>query len=165
MVGPMKLMMALEFASTGEPEISLFQRLSVAKGTKPLRLAPCPVPMALHALWLLPPEPEPVPPPDPEPLPLPEPLPEPEPVPPDEDDNVDPDVPPPQFVHEIANATTARAAGSFFHENFIILFSQELAAKIERGQAMAGGIRDMYHQHLENAGNLGTIRQGRIVWD
>ena len=78
MVGPMKLMMALEFASTGEPEISLFQRLSVAKGTKPLRLAPCPVPMALHALWLLPPEPEPVPPPDPEPLPLPEPLPEPE---------------------------------------------------------------------------------------
>ena len=38
-VGPMKLMMALEFGSTGEPEISWFQRLSLPKGRKPLRLA------------------------------------------------------------------------------------------------------------------------------
>jgi hypothetical protein len=30
--------------------MSLFQRLSVANGTNPLRLAPCPVLMALQAL-------------------------------------------------------------------------------------------------------------------
>ena len=50
MVGPMKLMMALEFASAGEAEMSLFQGLSVAKGTNPLRLAPSPVLMVLQAL-------------------------------------------------------------------------------------------------------------------
>ena len=43
-------MMALEFASTGEPEISLFQGLSLAKGMNPFRLAPCPMLMALQAL-------------------------------------------------------------------------------------------------------------------
>jgi hypothetical protein len=148
MAGPMKLIMALELGSTGEVEISLFQRLSLAKGTKPLRLAPCPVLMALQAPWLPPPDPEPEPPPDPEPLPPPEPLPEPEPDPPD-DDNVDPEVPPPQFVHKSANASTAKATGSSFHENFIILFSQESAARTERGQAMPGGIQDMYYEHLE----------------
>ena len=46
----MKLMMAPEFASTGEAEMSLFQRLSVAKGTNPSRLAPIPVLMVLQAL-------------------------------------------------------------------------------------------------------------------
>ncbi len=46
----MKLMMAPEFGSTGEAEISLFQRLSLPKGRKPLRLAPCPVLIALQAL-------------------------------------------------------------------------------------------------------------------
>ena len=148
MVGPMKLMMAAEFESTGEAEISLFQRLSVAKGMNPLRLAPGPVLMALQALWLLPPEPEPLPEPDPLPLPEPPPLPEPEPAPLDEDDNVDPEVPPPQFTHESANASTATAAGSFFHENFIILFSQEIGVRMARSQAMPNGIQDMYHQHL-----------------
>ena len=37
---PMKLMMALEFVSTGEAEMSWFQRVSLAKGMNPLRLAP-----------------------------------------------------------------------------------------------------------------------------
>src|SRR6266446_10578363 len=106
MLGPMKLMMAPEFASTGEAEISLFQRLSLAKGTNPLRLAPWPVPGALQALWLL----------LPDPVPPPEPLPPPEPVPPDEDENVEPVAPPPQFVHETANASTLSAAGKFFQE-------------------------------------------------
>jgi hypothetical protein len=46
----MKKMMAPEFGSTGEAEISLTQRLSLAKGTNPLRLAPCPVLMTLQAL-------------------------------------------------------------------------------------------------------------------
>src|SRR4051812_28768911 len=72
MAGPMKLMIALEFESTGEPEISWFHRLSPPKGRNPLRLAPCPVLIALHALWVAP-EPDP---PEPEPLP-PDPLPEP----------------------------------------------------------------------------------------
>lgn len=122
MLGPMKLMMASELASTGELEISRFQRLSLAKGRKPLRVAPCPVLMALQALWLLPPDPLPPPEPDPlpEPLPLPDPLPPlPEPVPPDE--KVELGAPPPQWAHENANASTARAAGKFIHENFITL--------------------------------------------
>ena len=50
---PMKLMMASEFGSTGEAEISLFQRLSLLKGRKPLRLAPCPALIALQALWIV----------------------------------------------------------------------------------------------------------------
>ena len=73
--------------------------------------------------------PEPLPEPDPPPDPLPEPLPlpplEPEPDPPDEDESVDPVVPPPQLAKESANASTARKAEASFHENFIILFSQD----------------------------------------
>jgi len=42
MLGPMKLRMFVELESTGEEEISLFQRLSAGNGRKPLRLAPCP---------------------------------------------------------------------------------------------------------------------------
>src|SRR5215471_275857 len=42
---PMKLRMFAELESTGEEEISLFQRLSEGNGRKPLRLAPCPVDM------------------------------------------------------------------------------------------------------------------------
>jgi hypothetical protein len=38
----MKLMIALEFASTGAEEMSLFQRLSAGNGTNPFRLALCP---------------------------------------------------------------------------------------------------------------------------
>jgi len=38
----MKLMTALEFASTGEAEISLFHKLSAGNGRKPFKLAPCP---------------------------------------------------------------------------------------------------------------------------
>jgi hypothetical protein len=34
-----------ELASTGEAEMSLFQRLSEGNGRTPLRLAPCPVAM------------------------------------------------------------------------------------------------------------------------
>lgn len=45
---PMKLTMAVELASTGEAEMSLFQRLSVGKGRKPLRLAPWPADMPLQ---------------------------------------------------------------------------------------------------------------------
>ena len=43
MEGPMKLMMLAEFGSTGALVMSVFQRLEERKGTKPLRLAPCPV--------------------------------------------------------------------------------------------------------------------------
>ncbi len=149
MVGPMKLMIALELASTGEPEISLFQRVSLAKGTNPFRLAPCPALMALQALWLLPPEPDP--PPEPLPPPDPLPLPEPELDPLDEDEDVEPVVPPPQFAQENANASTAIAAGRFFHETFMSLFSQETAAKAARSQAMPHGIQDMYCQHLAHS--------------
>src|SRR5690348_10369348 len=135
MVGPMKLTMAPELGSTGEPEMSCFQRLSLAKGTNPLRLAPCPVLMAPQALcWLLPePEPEPLPEPlpEPDPLPLPDPLPEPDPP----DENVEPAAPPPQFAHETAKASTTSAASAFFHENFMILFSQGIAPKMARSQA------------------------------
>lgn len=42
---PMKLRMLAELESTGEEEMSLFQRLSEGNGRKPLRLAPCPVDM------------------------------------------------------------------------------------------------------------------------
>jgi hypothetical protein len=122
MLSPMKLMMASELTSTGELEISRFQRLSLAKGRNPLRLAPCPVLMALQALWLLPPEPEPDP-----PLPEPEPDPDPELVAPDE--NVEAVPPPPQFAHESTSASTASAASPFFHKNCMALFSQEIAAK------------------------------------
>ncbi len=145
MLGPMKLMMAPEFASTGELEMSWFQRLSLAKGRNPLRLAPCPVLMALHALWLLVPEP------DPDPLPDPLPPPELELVPPD--DNVEPGAPPPQFVHENANTSTARAAGKSFQENLMGLFSQGTAAKTARSQALPRRNRDMYHQHLVDGSN------------
>ncbi len=138
-------MMALEFESTGEAEISLFQRLSLANGTNPLRLAPCPVLMALQALWVL--LPDPLPPP--EPLPPPDPLPPlPEPLPPDGDEKVEPAAPPPQFTHESAIASTAAAAVKFFQENFMPLFSQEIEAKTACSQAMPRGNRDMYHQHL-----------------
>jgi hypothetical protein len=46
----MKLIMAAEFGSTGEAEISLFQRLELTKGRKLLRLAPWPVLIAAQAL-------------------------------------------------------------------------------------------------------------------
>src|SRR6266852_4420825 len=128
MLGPMKLMMASEFASTGAPEISVFQRLSLAKGRNPLRLAPCPVLMALHALWLLPPEPEP------EPLPLPDPLPDPlpplpEPPPPDDSVEAPEDKPPPQSAQERASTSAAVTASNLFEEDFMSLFSPETAAK------------------------------------
>lgn len=130
----------------------MFQRLSVANGTNPLRLAPCPVLMALQALWLVFPGPDPVPDPepdpDPEPLPLPDPLPVPEPVPlpepapPAEKD--DPAAPPPQFVHKSASNRTARARDRCVHENFMLSFSQETAAKLAHSQARAHRNRDMY---------------------
>jgi hypothetical protein len=109
--------------------------------------------MALQALWVLPPEPvpplDPLPLPPPLPLPLPLPLPDPLPpvvpppelvppevVPPEERvELVEPAAPPPQFMHENVSATTARAAGSLFHEDFMTAFSQEMAAKMARSQA------------------------------
>jgi hypothetical protein len=109
--------------------------------------------MALQALWVLPPEPvpplDPLPLPPPLPLPLPLPLPDPLPpvvpppelvppevVPPEERvELVEPAAPPPQFMHENVSATTARAAGSLFHEDFMTPFSQEMAAKMARSQA------------------------------
>jgi hypothetical protein len=47
----MKLMIAFEFASTGEAEISLFHKLSAGNGRKPFKLAPCPrdIPLQLGA--------------------------------------------------------------------------------------------------------------------
>jgi hypothetical protein len=67
-------MMAAEFASTGALEMSVFHRLSLAKGRNPFRLAPWPRLMALHALGdPLPPEPPPDPPLPPEPPPEPPP--------------------------------------------------------------------------------------------
>src|SRR5215831_2212344 len=48
-----------EFGSTGAEEISVFQRLLLVNGTKPLRLAPCPVDIPLQAR-LLPPVPFPL---------------------------------------------------------------------------------------------------------
>jgi hypothetical protein len=136
MLGPMKLIIALEFESTGEAEMSLFQRLSAGNGTKPLRLAPWPVLIAPQALWLL--LPDPLPPP--ELLPPPDPLPPlPEPLPLDEDENVEPAAPPPQFTHESAIASAAAAVIGFFQENFIPLFSQEIEEKTVCSQAMLRG--------------------------
>src|SRR6185369_6960972 len=69
----MKLMIAEEFGSTALAERSLFQALSAGKGSTPLRLAPAPTDMALHAeVFVEPVEPEPpVPlPPVPDPLPV-----------------------------------------------------------------------------------------------
>jgi hypothetical protein len=112
--------------------------------------------MALQALWVLPdplppvdPLPLPLPLPVPVPLPLPDPLPvvpppelvppeviPPEVVPPEERvEPVEPAAPPPQFMHENVSASTARAAGSLFHEDFMTPFSQEIAAKMARSQA------------------------------
>ena len=108
MLGPMKLMMASEFASTEDPETSLFQRLSLANGRKPLRLAPCPVLIMLQALWLLLPEPAPLP----DPLP---PLPE----PPPPGDNVEAPAPPPQPAHKSASASRPNAADKLFPQSFI----------------------------------------------
>src|SRR5690348_13059206 len=71
----MKLMMADELGSTALAEMSLFHALSAGKGSTPLRLAPAPTDIALHAEVLV----EPVEPPLPVPVPLP-PLPEPPPV-------------------------------------------------------------------------------------
>jgi hypothetical protein len=126
-VGPMKFMMALECESTGEPEISWFQRLSLPKGRNPFRLALWPVLMALQALWVAPepdpPEPEPPEPLPPDPLPLPpDPLP-PEPAPPVL--RVEPVVPPPQFVHASAKANALVAASSLVQEECMLLLSQE----------------------------------------
>jgi hypothetical protein len=142
-MGPMKVIIALEFESTGEAEISLFQRLSAGNGTKPLRLAPWPVLIAPQALWVLLPDPLPppelLPPPDPL-LPLPEPLPLDE----DEDENVELAAPLPQFTHESANASTAAAKIKFFQENFMPLFSLETGAKTVCSQACLGRNQDMY---------------------
>jgi hypothetical protein len=71
----MKLIIALEFESTGALEMSWFHALSAGKGTKPFRLAPTPVDMMLQALFW-----PPVPPVPPEPPLPPEPFP---PEPPD----------------------------------------------------------------------------------
>ena len=144
MLGPMKLMIASEFASTGELEISVFQRLSLANGRNPLRLAPCPVLMAPQALWLLLPEPEPPPDPPPLPDPLP-PLPE---LPPDDSVDAPELVPPPQFTHEKANASTLEAASSLIQENCMTLLSQETAAKPREVRPIPRRKGDMYHQHL-----------------
>src|ERR1043166_6825631 len=78
-VEPIVLMIVLEFVSTGEAEMSLFQRLSVANGTNPLRLAPAPRLMALQdgELPPVPPLPPPEPPDPPEPPEPPEPDPPP----------------------------------------------------------------------------------------
>src|SRR5215471_3154350 len=64
------VMMEFEFGSTGAEEISVFQRLLLVKGTKPLRLAACPVDIPLQAR-LLPPVPFPLPPFPPPPLRMP----------------------------------------------------------------------------------------------
>src|SRR3954447_18563646 len=96
-VGPIKLMMALEFASTGDAEISWFHRLSLPNGRNPLRLAPRPALMALQALWVAP-EPEPPEPELPEPLPLPPLAPEPLPLPAPPVLRFEPLEPPPQFM-------------------------------------------------------------------
>ena len=130
-VGPMKLMMAAEFGSTGEAEISWFQRLSLAKGRKPFRLAPCPVLIAPQALWVLLPEPDP-----PEPLLPPEPLP-PEPLPPEPlpvplppADSVELlAAPPPQFAQASANTSAPVADSILVQENFMPLLSQETTGK------------------------------------
>jgi hypothetical protein len=50
MVPPMKLMRAFELGSTAAVEIFWFQALLAGKGRKPLRLAPVPTLMPLHAL-------------------------------------------------------------------------------------------------------------------
>ena len=55
MPAPMKLMIALEFGSTGAEEMSLFQRLSAGNGTNPFRLALCPRLIPLQALACVPP--------------------------------------------------------------------------------------------------------------
>ena len=160
MLGPMKLMMASEFASTGAPEISVFQRLSLAKGRNPLRLAPCPVLMALHALWLLPPEPEP------EPLPLPDPLPDPlpplrEPPPPDDSVEAPEDKPPPQSAQERASTSAPVTASNLFEEDFMSLFSPETAAKPHSVGPIPRGKGDMYHQHLAERPELrGATKSG-----
>src|SRR3954470_23220080 len=60
-------MIVLELGSTGAEEMSVFQRLLPAKGTKPPRLAPCPVDITLQARLPLPVPPPPLP---PEPPPL-----------------------------------------------------------------------------------------------
>jgi len=44
----MKLMIAMELGSTAAAEMSVFQRLFAGKGTKPPRLAPCPIDMLLQ---------------------------------------------------------------------------------------------------------------------
>lgn len=49
MLGPMKLMIAAEFGSTGAFEISVFHRLSDGNGTNPFKLASWPGVIALHA--------------------------------------------------------------------------------------------------------------------
>src|ERR1700683_821508 len=48
-LGPMKLISAAEFGSTGADEISVFHRLRPANGTNPPRLPSCPGCMALQA--------------------------------------------------------------------------------------------------------------------
>src|ERR1700733_6813171 len=49
MVGPMKLISAAEFGSTGADEMSLFQGLSAGNGMNPPKLPSCPGCIALHA--------------------------------------------------------------------------------------------------------------------
>jgi len=69
MLGPMKLIMASEFASTGAPEISVFHKLSVGNGRKPFKLAPWPALIAQEVFGV--PEPPLLPPPEVPPFPVP----------------------------------------------------------------------------------------------
>src|ERR1700730_979987 len=137
MLGPMKLMMASEFASTEDPETSLFQRLSLTNGGKQLRLAPCPVLIALQALCLL----------LPEPAPLPDPLP-PLPGPPPPGDNVEAPAPPPQPPHKRASASKPDTASKFCPQNSIDSIFIGNGSETNASQVMSGKNRDMYYQHL-----------------
>jgi len=50
MLEPMKLMIALEFGSTQELEMSVFQRLVEVNGRNPFKLPPTPVLITLQAV-------------------------------------------------------------------------------------------------------------------
>jgi hypothetical protein len=145
----MKLMMASEFESTGEAEISSFQRLVLLNGRKPFRLAPWPVFMALQAVWLLPLEPDPpeLLPPDP---PLPDPLLPPElpplllePLPP-LDEVIEVDKLPPQLASVSTNASAPVAARPLLQEKFMPLLFQEMVGGLREVRSCPWENRDMY---------------------
>lgn len=130
MLGPMKLIMAAELASTEALEISVFQRLSLANGRNPFRLAPCPALMALHALLLgLPPPPEGLLPPELPPLP-------------DEEDWLEFAAPPPQPERAIPN--THSSAPLSILENRIRRFSWKTAAVRHGMRPPCAPNQDMY---------------------